>query len=162
MTAKGIVNPWIKPQGETPQQAAERAIEEAPEGAPKRDITFDGRAFHLRVSFYSFEKNQDRLSAFAHDALGRAISDALKVDGVLLSELKHQSIFLDEKQVLAAKVTVRLGPVTLYVKASSFDPKTAQIMAMDRIGLALANARNASAKVRKCFDEHELIIARKV
>ena len=63
--------------------------------------------------------------------------------------------------MLAAKVTVSLGPVSLYVKASSFDPKMAQLMAMDRIALSLADARNTSKKVRKVIDEHDIIVARK-
>ena len=159
--SKGVISPWAAPEKESATDRAERMIEESPEGAPRREVTFDGRAFQLVVAFFSFDRDSTRLSGYAHDALGRAIVAAFKVDEVLLKEFSRQSIFTDEGKVLAAKVTVRLGPVSLYVKASSFDPKMAQLMAMDRIALSLADARNMSKKVRKVIDEHDIIVARK-
>lgn len=158
---KGVLSPWQTPKKETSEEKAERMIEESPEGAPRREITFDGRAFQITVAFFSFDKDQKRLASYAHDALGRALSSALVADGTLAKELTRQSIFTDEKKVLAAKVTIRLGPVTLFAKASSFDAKMAQLMAMDRLALAIVDSRNASAKVRKTMEDHDVVIARK-
>ena len=158
---KGVLSPWEKAPQATPKELTERLIEETPEGAPRREVTFDGRAFQLIVAFFSFDRDAKRLTGYAHDALGRALAAALKVDDALREEFQRQSIFTEEARVLAAKVTVRLGPVTLYVKASSFEPQMAQLMAMDRIALALADARNASKKVRKVIDEHDVVVARK-
>ena len=158
---KGVISPWATPKGESAKEQTERLIDESSEGAPKREITFDGRAFQLVVSFFSFDRDQPRLASYAHDALGRAISAALKVGGTLKGEFERQSIYTDESRVLAPKVTVRLGGLTLYVKASSFDSKMAQLMAMDRIALALADARNESKEVRRVIEEHDVVIARK-
>lgn len=158
---KGVLSPWAAPERESETARAERIIEDSVEGAPRREITFDGRAYQIVVPFFSFEKNAGKLSVYAHDALGRAIQSALKVDSVLKEELARQSIYQDESRVLAAKVTVTLGPLILYVKASSFEPKMAQLMAMDRIALALSDARGISAKVRKCLDDHGILVARK-
>jgi hypothetical protein len=158
---KGVLSPWEATKKESPADTAERMIEESPEGAPRREITFDGRAFQITVAFFSFDKDMKRMSSYAHDALGRALASALAVDSVLAREMARQSIFMDETKVLAAKVTIRLGPVTLFVKASSFDPKMAQLMAMDRIALAMVDSRNASVKVKKAMDDHDVVIARK-
>jgi hypothetical protein len=57
--------------------------------------------------------------------------------------------------------TVTLGPLVLYAKASSFEPKMAQLMAMDRIALSLSDARGISLKVRKCLEDHGIVVARK-
>lgn len=158
---KGVMSPWAATPKETAQDRAEQIIENSPEGAPRREVSFDGRSFQLVVAFFSFERDDKKLSAYAHDALGRAVASALKADPAMLQEFKRQSIFLDESHLLAPKVTVRLGPVTLYVKASSFDPKMAQLMAMDRIALAMADARGLSPKIRKTFDDHDVLVARK-
>lgn len=158
---KGVMSPWAAAPKETAQDKAEQIIENSPEGAPRREISFDGRAFQIVVAFFSFDRDSKRLNSYAHDALGRAIASALKADPAMLQELKRQSIFLDESHLLAPKVTVRLGPITLYVKASSFDSKMAQIMSMDRIALALADASGISAKVRRTLEDHDVLIARK-
>jgi hypothetical protein len=155
------MSPWTAPPKESPAEQAERLIDETENGAPRREITFDGRAFQLIVAFFSFDQDSRRVSGYAHDALGRAVVAALVADGALRREMDRQSIYTEEERVMAPKVTVRLGPITLFVKASSFDPKTAQLMAMDRIALALVDSRGASAKVRKLLDEHDIVIARK-
>ena len=85
----------------------------------------------------------------------------MKVDSVLRQELARQSIYEDEAKVLAAKVTMTLGVLTLYAKASSFEPKMAQLMAMDRIALAISDARGLSLKVRKSLEDHGIVVARK-
>ena len=158
---KGVLSPWAAPGRESEQEKAERIIEDSVEGAPRREITFDGRAYQIVVPFFSFEKDPKRLSAYAHDALGRAVQATLKSDGTLRDELARQSIYEDASKVLAAKVTVTLGPLVLYVKASSFEPKMAQLMAMDRIALALSDARGLSIKVRKSLEDHGIVVARK-
>lgn len=158
---KGVLSPWAAPERESEKDRAERIIEDSVEGAPRREITFDGRAYQIVVPFFSFEKDPKRLSVYAHDALGRALQLALKVDTVLRQELARQSIYEDEAKVLAAKVTVTLGPLTLYAKASSFEPKMAQLMAMDRIALSLSDSRGISLKVRKCLEDHGIVVARK-
>lgn len=159
--AKGVMSPWATAPKETAQDKAEQIIENSPEGAPRREISFDGRAFQIVVAFFSFERDAKKLNSYAHDALGRAVASALKADPAMLQELKRQSIFLDESHLLAPKVTVRLGPVTLYVKASSFDPKMAQLMAMDRVALAISDACGLSVKIRKTLADHDVLIARK-
>lgn len=158
---KGVFSPWAAVERESAKETAERTIEESVEGAPRREITFDGRAFQIVVAFFSFDKDANRLSGYAHDALGRGVEATLKVDDALRSEFTRQSIFTDPAKVMAAKVTVQLGLVTLYVKASSFDPKMAQLMAVDRIALAISDARGRSPKVRKSFEEHDIVVARK-
>lgn len=158
---KGVLSPWAKPEHDTAVDRAERIAEESVEGVPRREMTFDGRAFQVTVAFFSLERDGAKLSKYAQDALGRAIDATLKVDKALLGEFARQSIVLDAQKLLAPKVTVTLGALTLYVKASSFDEKMAKLMAIDRIALALLDAKSQSAKVRKSLEDHDVLIARK-
>ena len=159
--SKGIFSPWSTPVVETPKEKTERLIEESPEGAPRRTVTFDGRAFQIVVGLFSFDKDSRNLSNYAHDALGRAVTAVLKIDNALIDEFKRQSIFLDKANLLDPKVEIKLGSVTLYVKASSFDPKMATLMAFDRIALSLTNVSNNHKNIRTCLADHDIQLARK-
>ena len=158
---KGVMSPWAMKSGETPQEKAERVLEEVHEGMPRREMTFDGRAFQIVVAFFSLDREPEKLSTYAHDALGRVIQSALTVDKTLSQEFERQSITLDSNKMLSPKVTVPLGPITLYVKASSFEPKMAKLMAIDRIALALSDAKGRSAKIKTCLEDHDAAVVRK-
>jgi hypothetical protein len=160
--SKGVISPWATPKKETAEERLDRIQEESPEGIPQRQITFNGRAFQITVSFFSMDTDQARLSGYAHDALGRVITAALQVDDTLSVEFKRQSITRDPSTMLVPKVKVELGELALYVKASSFDAAMARLMALDRIALALSDACGASRKVRKVMTDHEVVVARKV
>ena len=159
--SKGVDSPWTK-RREDPLEKAERTIEESLEGAPRREITFDGRAFQIVVAFFSLERDQKLLSGYAHDALGRAVKHLLTCDGSFLDDLNVQSIYLDHTKVMGPKVTMTLGPVTLYAKASSFKPAMAQLMALDRLALAISDAKGRSKKIKDALKDCDVVVARKV
>jgi hypothetical protein len=48
---KGVLSPWAKPEHDTAVDRAERIAEESVEGVPRREMTFDGRAFQVTVAF---------------------------------------------------------------------------------------------------------------
>ena len=161
--SRGILSPWAKTTPTNTAQARAEAQLENGDGRdlPYREVTFDGRSLQIIVGFYTFDKDAPRLQAYAHDALGRAITHALGVDAELRRQLELQSVATDAAKMLAPKVTLTLGALVLYVKASSFDPKLARLMATDRLALSLADARNASKKVAQSLVDHSVTIASK-
>lgn len=153
---KGVLSPWEKKPEPT---AIEKVIANSDE-VPKREIRFKGRAFHIYVRFYTADTDAEALTSYAKDALGTAISEILKIGTSTLEALQRQSIELDARKALWPKVTVNLGPVTLYVKASSYEPAMAELMAIDRIALALSNAKAENQKIRQHLDDRDIFITR--
>ena len=163
MSAKGVFSPWGMNKKESVQEKVQRAFAEDPSSIPTKTMTFDGRAFQIITAFRTYDKEPELLTSYAKDALGRAIDEALKKSPALKKELSLQSIYLegDPAKDLHPTVTLLLGPLTLWVKASSFDPKMASLMAHDRLALAVVDASNLSKPIRDIFAEHNIIIARK-
>jgi hypothetical protein len=163
VSAKGVFSPWGINKKETIQEKVQRAFADDPSNIPTKVMTFDGRAFQIIVSFRSYDKDPDLLTSYAKDALGRALQDVIKKSPTFKKGLTTQSIYLEgaSEKELHPMVTLALGPLTLWVKASSFDPKMASLMAHDRLALAAVEAINQSKIVRDIFTEHNVIIARK-
>lgn len=163
MSAKGVFSPWGMNKKESVQEKVQRAFAEDPSKIPTKTMTFDGRAFQIITAFRTYDTDPELLTSYAKDALGRAIQEALKKNPALKKEMAIQSLYLenDSAKELHPTVTLSLGPMSVWAKASSFDPKMASLMAHDRLALAIVDASNVSKPVRDIFAEHNIIVARK-
>lgn len=160
----GVHNPWGKPP--TKQQEANAKIDailanDPTRKPPRRSSIFEGRSFQIVVDFYSFELDPAQLTRYAADALGRAITAAREKARAVESNLSRQSVVFEEDKALWPKVSLKLGPTTLFARASSHDPKLAYMMAIDRVSLALMDAMLEAPALRAFFTNAGIIITRK-
>lgn len=147
-------SPWegVK-EDQQPQVKAE-------DNAPVIRYTVSGRIYEICVAFRTFDKDRDKLAEYALVALGMALESCLKAFPNLVKMLEQQSIVLSTEKAPWPKVTLALGPVTIYAKAGSFDTKTAALMAFDRLALCLTD-EVLDAKGREALKSHLVKVNKK-
>jgi len=103
------------------------------------------------------------------DAVSNATTAAMHVLGEFFTRanskafdalLATQKLAFKEETILGPRVSFELGPVKLYAAASSHDVKLAQAMALDRLALALTQARLTIKDFSVLMTEHYLEIVR--
>lgn len=157
---KGILSPWGLKREEPAFTVEDRLREKIRRG--RTPVAVQGRQYHLLVTLPVSFKRDD-------SAVGNATTAAMHVLGEffarantkeLVALLATQKLGFKEEAILGPRVSFELGPVKLYAAASSHDVKLAQAMALDRLALALTQARLTIKGFDKLMSEHYLEVVR--
>lgn len=158
--APGVLNPWGLKREEAP-----KTVEDQLRGKVRRGSTpvaIQGRQYHLLVTLPVGFKRDDTATANATIAtmnvLGEFFARATSREFTAL--LKEQKLSLQEEDIIGSRVSFELGPVKLYAAASSSNLSLAQAMALDRLALALTQARLRIKGFDKILSEHYLDVVR--
>lgn len=137
---KGVISPWGLRKEEAPLTVEEQLQPKVRQG--RTPVAIQGRQYHLLVTLpVSFRRDES--------AGANATTAALHVLGELFGGadtkafralLATQRLALTDT-LLGPRVAFEFGPVTLYAAASSHDVKLAKALAVDRLALALTQAR---------------------
>lgn len=157
---KGILSPWGLKRDEAPQTVEEQLRAKMRRG--RTPVAIQGRQYHLLVTLPVGFKRDDTAALSATTAamhvLGEFFGRAATREFHAL--LAVQKLALKEEAIIGPRVAFELGPVKLYAAASSHDVKLAQAMALDRLALALTQARLTIKGFDKLMAEHYLEIVR--
>jgi hypothetical protein len=155
---KGILNPWAPKEAQVPAVEADGVrskvvLNEFDLGqeAPFMSVVFRGQTYGLRIQVVR-QRTEPEMYALANFVLGEFFAELLKKVPKARAILARQSIFTSPPA--APKVTLELGPVTLYATAGSTSLELAKKMTIDRIVLALLECRvdlPASREILKTF-----------
>lgn len=157
---RGILSPWGLKREEPALTVEESLREKVRRG--RTPVAVQGRQYHLLVILPVTFKRDD-------SAVGNATTAAMHVLGEFFARattkeltalLAVQKLAFKEEAIVGPRVSFELGPTKLYAAASSHDPKLAQAMALDRLALALTQARITIKGFDKLMAEHYLEIVR--
>lgn len=159
MSSKGVLNPWVQPA--KAQEAEPVAAQlSAKARAGKTPVAFQGRLYTLLVTIPVLLKDSTDAEKAARHMLGELLTHRALFDA--MPTLRRQNLSLKEQDILGPRVQMPFGPATLYAAASSSDLALAQAMALDRLALALTEARARVPAVGKVLQEHGLEVLRNV
>lgn len=157
----GVLSPWglLREKAEPLTVAEQLRTKVRPGRTP---VAIQGRQYHLLVVLPMGFKQDDSATLSATTAalnvLGEFFQRAMSKQ--LLALLHEQKLALEEEQIIGPRVAFELGPIKLYAAASSHDVKLAQAMALDRLALALTQARITIKGFHQLMSEHFLQIVR--
>lgn len=158
MTAKGIVNPWAPKTPESEIPVAEQLASRAKKG--RTPVALQGRYYHVLVTLPVLLSKAEDADRAARHVVGEFLEKARSQK--LLDILLRQKISWRESDVLGPKVTYDFGPVTLYAAASSSDLALAIALGLDRLALALTEARTRMPAIAELLKAHFLEVIRNV
>lgn len=167
MSGKGIISPWSKEaQPEVPEPTRRR------EEAPSHEVTgavpgvtdvipvrFEGRNYVLMVRCV-VPKRANPTPELARAQLGLMLFALFGRVKTARKYLQAQSI--DTEPPLGPKVTLQLGSLTLYARASSMDEELALRMAVDRLAMALLECRGWNPDTKRVLDEYGVVAVKKM
>jgi hypothetical protein len=155
VTKKGLISPWVKAKAEE-DTVESRLRDKAKPG--RTPVGMQGRFYTIMVTLpVLFNKGEDAELAARH-VLGEFFSRAKGHH--FLESLRRQKLSWDEKDILGPKVTFEFGPVKIHAAASSSDLLLAQALGLDRLALALTEARVRQPSVAALLKEHFLEVLR--
>lgn len=159
-SASGVLSPWGIKREEAPKTVEEQLRQKVRRGSTP--VAIQGRQYHLLVTLPVGFKRDDTATAnatlAAMNVLGEFFARAASREFTGL--LKEQKLSLQEEDILGSRVSFELGPVKLYAAASSANLQLAQAMALDRLALALTQARIRIKGFDKILSEHFLGVVR--
>ena len=79
-----------------------------------------------------------------------------------MSVLRTQNLSVNDRDIVGPKVTFEFGPVKLHAAASSSDLALAQAFGIDRLALALTEARVKHKPIEALMKDHFLEVLRNV
>jgi hypothetical protein len=158
--AKGVISPWGLKRNEAPLTLEERLRPKVRHG--HTPVAIQGRQYHLLVRLPIGFKRDATATQHATDAATTVLGEFLvrAASKPFFALLAVQKLAFKEEQIIGPRVSFELGPVTLHAAASSHDVKLAQAMAVDRLALALTQARLTIKDFDKIMTEHYLEIVR--
>ena len=158
MSQKGIVSPWAMQKTPEAAPVEEQLRDRARKG--KTPVAMQGRHYTLLITLpVAFKDGQDADKGARH-VVGEFFQRAQATP--LLDILRHQKISWIERDIIGPKVTFEFGPIKLYAAASSSDLALAQAFGIDRIALALTEARVRHKAMQELLKEHFLEVLRNV
>lgn len=158
MTAKGIVNPWALKKAESEMPVAEQLAMRAKKG--RTPVALQGRYYHVMVTLPVLLSKAEDADRAARHVVGEFLEKAKSQK--FLDILLRQKISWRDTDVLGPKVTYDFGPVILYAAASSSDLSLAVALGLDRLALALTEARTRIPTVAELLKAHFLEVIRNV
>lgn len=158
MSAKGVISPWAKLKPEADLPVEEQLTGKAKRG--KTPVALQGRHYHILITLPVLLSKAEDADKGARHVFGEFFERAKSPS--FLEVLRRQSISWREVDVLGPKVTYEFGPMRLYAAASSSDLSLALALGLDRLALALTEARVRLPDVAKLLKEHFLEVIRNV
>lgn len=154
----GLLDPWAEPE-KPAEQPSSRQQYENPDLAPHGLVQFSGQSYVLNIHVLLTGPNGPS-AKIAEAVLGAAIRILLDQFPASRSILQGQRLFLKPPQ--DASVPLVLGDFTLYASAGSREPELAHRMALDRIAMALTEAKQRVPGVRQLLGKFKIDITLKV
>ncbi len=156
-TPKGIHSPWQKPEAAKPEELKFDAPISRLEEAPPLPVRFIGQGYNLQVGIVLPKKvkvSEEQAFKFARIVVGAAFKMLFQTFPRSMDIFRAQAI--DNKMPLGPKITLELGDLILYAKASSMDPTLALKMTIDRIVLALMEVQSTYPTSKRILTDHHI------
>ena len=153
-TPKGVHNPWGPKATEAEQPLEEQLNSRARKG--RTPVALQGRYYHIMVMLPVLLSKAEDADRGARHVVGEFFQAAK--DPLFLEILQRQKLSWREGDILGPKV----GPVKIYAAASSSDLGLAIALGLDRLALALTEARVRVPRFSELLRSHFLEVIRNV
>ncbi len=152
---KGIHNPWEKVTAPKPTEPVIQAPTSRLDEAPPLPVRFAGQSYNLQVGIILPKKvkvTPEQAEKFGRIVVGAALKDLFKKFPASRQIFRTQAI--DDKVPFGPKITLELGDLILYAKASSMDPTLALKMTIDRVVLALMEVQSTFPGSKQILNDY--------